>query len=263
MVFLCVDKVIQNAVKRLPTFKSLTVLPQVVSQVMHKSTHVQAIVHKILTQVLRSYPNQSLWATVLGVESSSSARSSRVLQDAMVQSYDVSTQAGQTSIDCTLTMESEVYMCAWEQVNGAKQVIIIDLANSNTVMQRPISAKSAIMHPCPKVIALWITAQSLSRLPLQPRFEHSDNKSNSDEEDEDHKSPPDSCQSSCHRLSPSSAPPPHQFKGRTPGIFGLCHLLRLGLFHLFHSGHINPFIILNAVIPTCERNGSRRQEPAN
>lgn len=69
----------------------LTVLPQVVSRVMHKSTHVQALVHKILTHVLRSYPDQALWAMVSGVESSNSARSSRctwVLNDAKVRHTD-------------------------------------------------------------------------------------------------------------------------------------------------------------------------------
>lgn len=54
----------------------------------------------------------------------------------------------------TLTMESERYVCVREEVNGAKQVIIIDLSDANNVMRRPISAESAIMHPVQKVIAL-------------------------------------------------------------------------------------------------------------
>ncbi|PLW21349.1 hypothetical protein PCASD_17204 [Puccinia coronata f. sp. avenae] len=64
-----------------------------------------------------------------------------------------------TSIDFTLTMESERLVCAWEQVDGAKQVIIADLADSNSFMGRPISAKSTIMHPVhpgTKVIALRV-----------------------------------------------------------------------------------------------------------
>ncbi|KAI8457555.1 hypothetical protein BY996DRAFT_6900089 [Phakopsora pachyrhizi] len=84
-VFLKVDRSMHSAVRKLPIFEWLTVLPQVVSRVMHKSTHVQAIVHKILTHTLRSYPDQALWAMVSGVESSNSARSSRctwVLNDA-------------------------------------------------------------------------------------------------------------------------------------------------------------------------------------
>ncbi|MBW0473796.1 hypothetical protein O181_013511 [Austropuccinia psidii MF-1] len=84
-VFLKVDRVIHSAVRKLPVFEWLTVLPQVVSRVMHKSTHVQAVVHKILTHVLRSYPDQSLWAMVSGVESSNPSRSNRcvwVLNDA-------------------------------------------------------------------------------------------------------------------------------------------------------------------------------------
>ncbi|KAH9456941.1 hypothetical protein Pst134EA_020848 [Puccinia striiformis f. sp. tritici] len=54
----------------------------------------------------------------------------------------------------TLTMESERYVCVREEVNGTKQVIIIDLSDANNVMRRPISAESAIMHPVQKVIAL-------------------------------------------------------------------------------------------------------------
>ncbi|CAH7670842.1 clathrin, heavy polypeptide [Phakopsora pachyrhizi] len=54
----------------------------------------------------------------------------------------------------TLTMESERYVCVREEVNGAKQVIIVDLSDANNVMRRPISAESAIMHPVQKVIAL-------------------------------------------------------------------------------------------------------------
>ncbi|KAG0147580.1 hypothetical protein CROQUDRAFT_76465 [Cronartium quercuum f. sp. fusiforme G11] len=83
--FLKLDRAMNSAVRKLPVFEWLTVLPQVVSRVMHKSTHVQALVHKILTHVLRSYPDQALWAMVSGVESSNAARSSRctwVLNDA-------------------------------------------------------------------------------------------------------------------------------------------------------------------------------------
>lgn len=54
----------------------------------------------------------------------------------------------------TLTLESERYICVREEVNGAKQVVIIDLADASNVIRRPISAESAIMHLEEKVIAL-------------------------------------------------------------------------------------------------------------
>jgi hypothetical protein len=41
-----------------------------------------------------------------------------------------------------------------EEVNGAKQVVIIDMQDPNNVVRRPISAESAIMHLDEKVIAL-------------------------------------------------------------------------------------------------------------
>lgn len=51
-------------------------------------------------------------------------------------------------------MESERAIAVREEVNGTKQVVIIDLADPSNVIRRPISAESAIMHPEEKVIAL-------------------------------------------------------------------------------------------------------------
>ncbi|KAM0791024.1 hypothetical protein ACM66B_004322 [Microbotryomycetes sp. NB124-2] len=54
----------------------------------------------------------------------------------------------------TLTLESDRFICVREDVNGAKQVVIVDLHDASNVTRRPISAESAIMHPDDKVIAL-------------------------------------------------------------------------------------------------------------
>ncbi|SGZ23972.1 BQ5605_C023g09673 [Microbotryum silenes-dioicae] len=54
----------------------------------------------------------------------------------------------------TLTLESDRFICVREEVNGTKQVVIIDLNDPGNVIRRPISAESAIMHPEEKVIAL-------------------------------------------------------------------------------------------------------------
>lgn len=54
----------------------------------------------------------------------------------------------------TLTLESERFVCVREQVNGQNQVVIIDLANNNDMMRRPITAESVITHPTTKIIAL-------------------------------------------------------------------------------------------------------------
>lgn len=37
---------------------------------------------------------------------------------------------------------------------GKKEVVIVDLAEANNIVRRPISAESAIMHPTEKIIAL-------------------------------------------------------------------------------------------------------------
>ncbi|KAI0080182.1 clathrin heavy chain 1 [Panus rudis PR-1116 ss-1] len=54
----------------------------------------------------------------------------------------------------TLTLESDHYICIREKVNDKDQVIIIDLADANNVLRRPITADSAIMHPHKKILAL-------------------------------------------------------------------------------------------------------------
>ncbi|KAF5355246.1 hypothetical protein D9758_006001 [Tetrapyrgos nigripes] len=54
----------------------------------------------------------------------------------------------------TLTLESDHFICVREKVNEQNQVVIIDLADANNVLRRPISADSAIMHPHQKILAL-------------------------------------------------------------------------------------------------------------
>ncbi|KAG7563044.1 hypothetical protein FFLO_01476 [Filobasidium floriforme] len=54
----------------------------------------------------------------------------------------------------TCTLESDHYICIREKVNDQNQVVIVDLADANNVLRRPITADSAIMHPSQKIIAL-------------------------------------------------------------------------------------------------------------
>ncbi|EJD47981.1 clathrin heavy chain [Auricularia subglabra TFB-10046 SS5] len=54
----------------------------------------------------------------------------------------------------TLTLESDHFICVREKVNDQNQVVIIDLADANNVLRRPITADSAIMHPKEKILAL-------------------------------------------------------------------------------------------------------------
>ncbi|RWS28918.1 clathrin heavy chain 1-like protein [Leptotrombidium deliense] len=54
----------------------------------------------------------------------------------------------------TLTMESDKFICVREKVGESAQVVIIDMANAQQPIRRPISADSAIMNPASKVIAL-------------------------------------------------------------------------------------------------------------
>lgn len=54
----------------------------------------------------------------------------------------------------TCTLESSRFVCVREENQGKKEVVIVDLQDGMSVMRRPISAESAIMHPTDKVIAL-------------------------------------------------------------------------------------------------------------
>ncbi|XP_060534182.1 clathrin heavy chain [Cylas formicarius] len=54
----------------------------------------------------------------------------------------------------TLTMESDKFICVREKVGDTSQVVIIDMADPNNPIRRPITAESAIMNPASKVIAL-------------------------------------------------------------------------------------------------------------
>ncbi|KAF8159760.1 hypothetical protein B0H34DRAFT_858496 [Crassisporium funariophilum] len=54
----------------------------------------------------------------------------------------------------TLTLESDHFICIREKIDDKGQVVIIDLADANNILRRPISADSAIMHPKQKILAL-------------------------------------------------------------------------------------------------------------
>ena len=53
-----------------------------------------------------------------------------------------------------MTLESDHFICVREKVNEQNQVVIVDLADANNIMRRPITADSAIMHPKQKILAL-------------------------------------------------------------------------------------------------------------
>lgn len=51
-------------------------------------------------------------------------------------------------------MESDKYICVREKSGDVAQVVIVDMADPQNPIRRPISADSAIMNPASKVIAL-------------------------------------------------------------------------------------------------------------
>ncbi|XP_077869331.1 clathrin heavy chain 1-like [Saccoglossus kowalevskii] len=72
----------------------------------------------------------------------------------------------------TLTMESDKFICIREKVGDQAQVVIIDLADAQNPIRRPISADSAIMNPASKVIALkgmYLGTGSINNIRLMSR----------------------------------------------------------------------------------------------
>ena len=59
----------------------------------------------------------------------------------------------------TLTMESDKFICIREKGANTSQVVIIDLADPNNPIRRPITADFAVVNPAYKVIALRGNAQ--------------------------------------------------------------------------------------------------------
>ncbi|XP_017771564.1 PREDICTED: clathrin heavy chain [Nicrophorus vespilloides] len=70
-----------------------------------------------------------------------------------LQLTNVGIQVANISFTC-LTMESDKFICVREKVGETSQVVIIDMADPQNLIRRPITAESAIMNPASKVIAL-------------------------------------------------------------------------------------------------------------
>ena len=51
-------------------------------------------------------------------------------------------------------MESDKYLCAREEVNGQVNIVIVDTANPQALVRKPITADSAVMNPVNNILAL-------------------------------------------------------------------------------------------------------------
>ncbi|SCV68802.1 BQ2448_923 [Microbotryum intermedium] len=75
--FISLDKLINKAITKLPAYQWLTVLPQLVSRILHPNKKVVETLEKILSHVLRSYPHHGFWAMASGAKSTTQQRSRR------------------------------------------------------------------------------------------------------------------------------------------------------------------------------------------
>jgi serine/threonine-protein kinase ATR len=53
--------ILRGCLRDLPTYSWLAVLPQLISRVCHQNDEVIRLLKSILTKVVQTYPQQSLW----------------------------------------------------------------------------------------------------------------------------------------------------------------------------------------------------------
>ncbi|KAM0756274.1 hypothetical protein T439DRAFT_320977 [Meredithblackwellia eburnea MCA 4105] len=90
-VFGSINIMMRSNLKRLPTYQWLTVLPQLVSRVLHPNGELFGTLEKILIQVLVSYPHQGFWAIASGAKSQTTRRArknQRIITQAQEQNSE-------------------------------------------------------------------------------------------------------------------------------------------------------------------------------
>lgn len=75
--------IMRGCLKDLPAYQWLTVLPQLVSRVCHQNEEIVKLVKRIITSVLRQYPQQALW--IMAAVSKSTVPSRREAAAAIIQ----------------------------------------------------------------------------------------------------------------------------------------------------------------------------------
>ncbi|GAA5955223.1 hypothetical protein JCM3765_003250 [Sporobolomyces pararoseus] len=157
-----------TAGRGLPTYQWLTVLPQLVSRILHPNERVVNTLEVILLKVLRSYPHHGFWAMASGAKSMTSRRSkrnTRVFQKAK-ESYLAGHEADSPNvaalIDEGLKLVQELLLLCDYHITGKVDTmslkksfpdlynllpaqIIIPLQNSLTV-SLPFDASQAASH---------------------------------------------------------------------------------------------------------------------
>ncbi|GAA5943874.1 protein kinase MEC1 [Sporobolomyces koalae] len=158
----------KNAAHALPTYQWLTVLPQLVSRILHPNERVVNTLEIILLKVLKSYPHHGFWAMASGAKSMTSRRSkrnSRVLQkakEAYLAGHESSSANVAALIEEGLKLVQELLLLCDYNITGKVDSmslkksfpslysllpaqIIIPLQNSLTV-SLPFDASQAASH---------------------------------------------------------------------------------------------------------------------
>lgn len=75
--FTAINKLIKKNIEKLPTYQWLTVLPQLVSRILHSNSTLYEVLERILLKVLMAYPHHAFWAMASGSKSEKSATSGK------------------------------------------------------------------------------------------------------------------------------------------------------------------------------------------
>ncbi|GAA5857265.1 hypothetical protein JCM8547_009406 [Rhodosporidiobolus lusitaniae] len=88
---------VHRAANQLPVYQWLTVLPQLVSRILHANEMVHEVLTDILLKVLESYPHHGFWAMASGAKSNTSRRQKRNTKVFQKAKSNASTSRGQSS----------------------------------------------------------------------------------------------------------------------------------------------------------------------
>lgn len=75
--FIGMNKLIKKNIEKLPTYQWLTVLPQLVSRILHSNSVLYDVLERVLLKVLMAYPHHAFWAMASGSKSEKSATSGK------------------------------------------------------------------------------------------------------------------------------------------------------------------------------------------
>ncbi|GAA5989436.1 hypothetical protein JCM11641_007903 [Rhodosporidiobolus odoratus] len=165
---------IRGASKNLPVYQWLTVLPQLVSRILHPNELLHEVLETILRAVLRSYPHHGFWAMASGAKSNTSRRSKRNLRIFQKVKTEAGTASGATSdvgllVDEGLKLVDQLLHLCNYPINGKVETLSLkktfrnlhDLAPTSLII--PLQSSLTVSLP-------FDAAQAATHKPFPPNL---------------------------------------------------------------------------------------------